>query len=583
MSITKLAKLTFLATLVVFMASCGSKTSNKKDVVVHELSDTDMLNPTNYQSADAGYYLGKLFSTALTVDPISLELVPLLVKDLPEVSYDSATGFTSYTYEIRPEAKWDNGQPITAKDAIFSLKVYKCPRVDNENIKPYFESIDNVITYPDNERRYTIVCNKVYHINLEMSGQFLFIPAYIYDPKGLLEEFPLTDFNAKPAELAENAKIKEFATDYNSEKFQREKGFIVGSGPYEFDVWQPGVKIVLKKKKDWWGNGLEGSQFEANADELVYRTINDQAAALVSLKGLKLDVMYGIKAKDWVTDVTQSDKIKQNFWLSTPPSMSYTYFGINMRNPKFADKSVRKALAHLVDVDKIIDVVGYNLAQRVNGFMHPGKKVFYNDTLKNYDYNIEKARQLLADAGWKDSNGNGTIDKVIDGQLTEFNITFTYNNGNDARRDAALIFKESAREVGINVDVVPQEWSIYIDNQKKHNFEMYYGGWISGVGESDPKQIFHTESINGGSNYCYFGNAESDAIIEALRGELDKDKRAHYYKALQAIIHDEVPYIFLSAPLERIAISKKFDEVQTGPLRPGFQEETFRFAETAEN
>ena len=128
----------------------------------------------------------------------------------------------------------------------------------------------------------------------------------------------------------------------------------------------------------------------------------------------------------------------------------------------------------------------------------------------------------------------------------------------DARRDAALIFKEAAREVGINVDVVPQEWSIYIDNQKKHNFEMYYGAWISGVGESDPKQIFHTESINGGSNYCYFGNAESDALIEALRSELDKDKRAYYYKALQAIIHDEVPYIFLSAPLERIAISKKF-------------------------
>ncbi len=181
--------------------------------------------------------------------------------------------------------------------------------------------------------------------------------------------------------------------------------------------------------------------------------------------------------------------------------------------------------------------------------------------------------------GWKDSNGNGTIDKVIDGQLTEFNITFTYNSGNDARRDAALIFKEAAREVGINVDVVPQEWSIYIQNQKNHNFEMYYGAWISSVGESDPKQIFHTESINGGSNYCYFGNAESDAIIEALRSELNKEKRAVYYKQLQAIIHEEVPYIHLSAPLERIAISKRFQPVQTTALRPGFQEETFRLAE----
>lgn len=583
MSINKLTKLTVLAALVIFAASCGSKSTSKKDVVVHNLSDTDMLNPTNYQSADAGYLLGKLFTSPLTYDPNTLELVPVLVKSLPEVSFDSATGFTNYTYEIRPEAKWDNGEPITAKDVIFSLKVYKCPRVDNEPLKPYFESFDNVITYPENDRKYTIVSNKLYHLNYEMSGQFLVIPAYVYDPKGLLSEFPLPDFNAKTAELNENPKIKEFATDYNSEKFQREKGSIVGSGPYEFESWEPGVKLVLKKKKDWWGNGLEGIQFEAHPEELVYRTINDQAAALVSLKGLKLDVMYGIKPKDWVTDVQKSDKMLENFWLSTPPSMSYSYFGINMRNPKFQDKNVRKALAHLVDVDKIIDVINYNLAERVNGFMHPSKKIYYNDTLKNYGYNIEKARQLLTDAGWKDSNGNGTIDKVIDGQLVEFNITFTYNSGNDGRRDAALIFKESAREVGIKVDVVPQDWGIYIDNQKKHNFEMYYGGWISGVGESDPKQIFHTESIEGGSNYCYFGNAESDAIIEALRSELDKEKRAYYYKALQAIIHDEVPYIFLSAPLERIAIGKKFQEVKTSPLRPGFQEETFRFAETAEN
>jgi peptide/nickel transport system substrate-binding protein len=211
--------------------------------------------------------------------------------------------------------------------------------------------------------------------------------------------------------------------------------------------------------------------------------------------------------------------------------------------------------------------------------VHPSKTIFYNDTITPYDFNVEKAKKLLADAGWKDSNGNGTIDKMIDGQLTEFNITFTYNSGNDARRDAALIFKEAAREAGINVDVVPQEWSIYIQNQKNHNFEMYYGAWISGAGESDPKQIFHTESINGGSNYCYFGNAESDAVIEALRSELNQEKRAGYYKQLQAIIHEEVPYIHLFAPMERIAISKRFQPVETTALRPGFQEETFRLVQ----
>ncbi len=582
MLLFKTAKIFALAVVILLTFGCGSKKEKKNEVVVHALSDTDMLNPTNYQSAEAGYYIGKLYSAALTYDPISLEIVPLIAESLPEIEVDAETGISKYTYEIRKEAKWDNGEPITAKDAVFSLKVYKCPEVNNEQNKPYFESISDVILYPENPRKYTVVCDKVYHLNIEMSGQFVFIPAYVYDAKGLLEEFPLADFNTKAEELAANPKIKEFANEYNSEKFQREKGFVVGSGPYEFDQWQPGVKITFKKKKNYWGDELfkKGlKQFEANADKLIHQTINDQTAALVALKGKKLDVMHGIKSKDWVTDVTQSEKMKENFWLSTPPSMSYTYFGINQRNPKFEDKNVRKALAHLTDVDKIIKVIGYGLAQRVTGFIHPSKAIYYNDKITPYDFNVAKAKQLLADAGWKDSNGNGTIDKVINGQLTEFNITFTYNNGNDARRDAALIFKEAAREAGINVDVVPQEWSIYIQNQKNHSFEMFYGGWISGVGESDPKQIFHTESINGGSNYTYFGNAESDAVIEAIRSELDKEKRAVHYKKLQEIIYEEVPYIFLSAPKERIAISKRFEEVQTSPLRPGYFEETFRLTQ----
>jgi len=215
----------------------------------------------------------------------------------------------------------------------------------------------------------------------------------------------------------------------------------------------------------------------------------------------------------------------------------------------------------------------------VNGPINPYKKGAFNDTITPYDFNIEKAKKLLADAGWKDSNGNGTIDKVINGQLTEFNITFTYNSGNDARRDAGMIFKEAARQAGINVDVVPQEWSIYIDNQKQHNFEMYYGGWIGSTSPDDPKQIWGTESINGGSNYVYFGNAETDKLIEDIRSELNEDKRNDLYRKLQVIIHQQVPYIFIWSPTEKIAISKRFTNDETFIVRPGFNEAAFKLAE----
>lgn len=123
--------------------------------------------------------------------------------------------------------------------------------------------------------------------------------------------------------------------------------------------------------------------------------------------------MYGIKSKDYVEQLLTSEEVKKNFNLNTPLSMAYTYFGINTRNPKFEDVRTREALAHLTDVGKIIHVIGYDLGERVNGPINPYKKGAFNDTITSYDFNIEKAKALLAAAGWKDNNGDGTIDKNL--------------------------------------------------------------------------------------------------------------------------------------------------------------------------
>jgi peptide/nickel transport system substrate-binding protein len=573
-------RLIAIALTAVMLFGCGRK-AGKNEVVIHELSDTDMLNPTNYQSADAGYYLSQLFQSLWATNPITLKLEPVLAKELPTEEYDSVKGLLKYTCELRDDAKWDNGTPITPADVIFSLKLYKSPVISNESQRPYFELITDVITYPDNPKKLTIVCNKKYILAKSVCGEFLVMPKYIYDPKNMMDAISINDISANIAKVAENATMKAFATEYNSEKYQREKGYVVGSGPYEFSEWITGQKIILKKKKNWWGEKYAAKEyaFIANPDKLVYTIIKDQTAALTALKGQRIDVMYGIKPKDFVEQLQTSAKVKEDYNLFTPLSMAYTYFGMNMRNPKLEDVRVRQALSHLVDVDKIIHVIQYDLAQRVNGPINPYKKGAFNDTIKPYDFNIETAKKLLADAGWKDSNGDGTIDKVIDGKRTEFNITFTYNAGNDSRRDAAMIFKEAARQVGINVDVVPQEWSIYIANQKKHDFEMYYGGWIGSVSPDDPKQIWHTESINGGSNYVSFGTPETDKLIDQIREELDEDKRNDLYKKFQVIIHDQCPYIFLSSSKERIAIAKKFTDAPTFIVRPGFNEASFKLAQ----
>ncbi len=588
MNIKKALKITLISATAITMASCGgSKSGNSENgeklnnwdnpaVINHELSDPQMLNPVNSTDASAGYIQSNIFQSLLSIDFKTLELIPVLAKSRPEIVENNEGGL-NFTYEIRPEAKWDDGTPITAKDVEFTLKVIKAPGVDNFSAKPYYEFLQDIKFYEDNPKKFTLITNSVYVLGEIMSGDFSIIPKKVYDPEGILDNYTLKQISEDFEALKEDENLKKFAENFNSEKYQREKDFIIGSGPYKLKEWQTGQKIVLERKKDWWGDALEGENvyFEAYPPELVYQTINDQSTALVALKGGNIDVMRGIKPKDF-KDLPNSPKFQANFNAHTPPQMAYSYIGLNMRNPKFADVATRKAFAHLVDLNKIIKNVVYGYATPAIGPIHPSKKKFYNNSLKPYEFNPAKAKELLEQAGWKDSNGNGTLDKMIDGQLTEFEVTYIYNNGNDTRKNIGLLLQEEARKVGIKVNVNSLDWSIFLEKTKNHDFDLYCGGWVSSPIPSDPKQIWHTASYNGGSNYVGFGNDQTDALIDSIRVTIDDDKRAEMLKEFQEILHNEVPYIFLYYPQERIAIHKRFLNAETSALRPGYHVASFK-------
>ena len=563
--------------------SCGGtvkKAGGRPEVVVHMQADPESLNPDCYTSAEASNVLRFMFESPMDIDFKTLELVPVLVEGKPLVE-KLELGKLKFTYRLRPEAKWDNGAPITAKDVDFSMKIIKNPKVNNPQTKPLYEHLSEFIYDSSDPLKYSLIYDTTY-IGAEMNcGAFPILPEYFYDPKGLMKDFTVKQITLEKEKLAADPKINEFANEFNSEKYAREKNFFSGSGPYSFEEWVTGQRVVLKRKENWWGDKLKGTNlfFEANAPKLIYKVVNDMTSALVALKAGDLDVMHTILAKNFA-ELEKSDKFKANYNAYTPMSLSYYYLGINMKRPKFADRRTREALAHLIDVNKMIQTVMYGYAQVTIGPIHPSKTKLYNSEIKPYEYDLEKARKLLADAGWKDSNNDGTIDKVIDGQRTEFTIDFTYNAGSDYRKQTILLFQEEARKVGIKVNVLAQEWAIFVDNSKKHNFDMLYGGWIAAPVLPDLKQIYHTESaLNGGSNYTASGNAKSDALIDSIRVEMDEEKRNGMYKRIQQMLHDEVGMIYLYAPTERIAIHKRFVNAETSVMRPGYYEASFTTAE----
>ena len=555
-----------------------SKRAGNDELICHFLSDPDKLNPLTSSDAQATYVQNNIFMYLLDVDKEKLEIAPALAKERPkvsEVTEGEYAGGMKVEYEIRPEAVWDNGTPVTAYDVVFTYKAIKNPKVDAQQLRPYIDYVNDVVVDKENPKKFTIYSKqKFFDIEYSTGGQAYILPEYAYDPTQIMRKFSFKELNDEKGRkaLMEKEDLSVFAQDFNSEKHMREKGSVIGCGPYEFTSWVTTQRIVLTRKKNWWGDKLAGTSpvFAAAPSKITYELVNDWTTAVTAMKDENLDVIYDMQPKMF-NDLQKNETFKCKFNTFTPKELSYVYIGMNTKNPKLADLNVRKALAHLVDRSQIISVLLYGNASPVYGPVQPAKK-YCDTTLAKYEHNLEKAKKLLDDAGWKDSDGDGIRDKMIDGQKVQLSISYKYNSGNDTREKIGLFLKDNAQKAGIKIEMIVKEWTVFLNETKHHDFELYCGGWVSDPISDDPKQIWHTESYNNGSNYVGFGDQETDATIDSLRTSLDPAKIDHFYHQFQQQVNQRVPYIFLYSPNNRLAIAKRFTNGKGYVARPGYSD-----------
>lgn len=602
------SKSIFVVTIALAMNGCNGGNSDKKtsddsdlnnkdrsavksdrqglnEVMIEIAGDIDKLNPITSTSTSATYAKGFIFSILEDVDADSFNIYPVLCVARPEVKLledGPFKGGMSLTYEIRPEAKWDNGSPITAEDMIFTFKAIKNPHVDAEPYRPYVEFLKDATVDPANPKKFTLYSDTRYFAAEYSLGNLAFtMPAYFYDPKGIMKKFSLKDLSdpAKAAGYKSNADLIAFAKDFNSEKYARNKEGICGSGPYELDSWETGQRIVLKKKKNWWGAALAGVNraYIANPDKIIYEVIVDVNSATAALKGEKIDICT-LKSKDYL-ELSKDAKMTDRFKFYKPEQQAYSYIGINCKNPKTSDAKVRRALAHCMDVDKIIEKISFGMAKRVVGPFAPSQPYYAKD-LPLIAFDIAKANTLLDEAGWKDSDGDGIRDKTIDGKLTKLSLEIKYPSGSDVVEKIVNLYQENLKKAGIELTNATREWTVYLQETKNHNFELSFGSWSSSPTPDDPGQIWATSSYNGGSNYVGFGNQKSDELIDKITHELDETKRNQLYLEFQKIVYDEQPYVFMSSPLNRIAIHARFDNADAKKARPGYLANEFTLNKT---
>jgi ABC-type transport system substrate-binding protein len=186
------------------------------------------------------------------------------------------------------------------------------------------------------------------------------------------------------------------------------------------------------------------------------------------------------------------------------------------------------------------------------------------------DYNINKAAELLKAAGWKDSDNDGVLDKIINGKKLKLEIELAYLTTQPEWKEMATLVSESMAKCGVKANTIPFEFPIWNEKSTNRDFDMLMGSWNSSSMPDDYEQLWSTNSwLNGGQNFTGFGNEISDQLIDSINHTLNYDKRIILEKKLQKIIYDEQPYIFMYGLVRRCVIHKRFDNAEFYAERPG--------------
>lgn len=429
-----------------------------------------------------------------------------------EISPDNLT----LTFHLRQGVRWHDGAPFTAEDVLFTYRLL----VDPKTPTAYAERYRQVAT-------------------AEVLDAHTFRVRY---HKPLATALISWAFSVHPRHLLEGVEITKSPLASHP----------VGTGPYRFVAWKRGEKIVLEANPDYF----EGPPY---IQRVLYRVIPDASTMFLEMQSGGLDYM-GLTPLQYAMQ-TDTPAFRRRFRKYHYPAFAYTYLGYNLRRPIFQDKRTRQALSFAIDKQEIIDGVLLGLGKIARGPYKPGSWV-YNPEVKRYSYDPKRARALLAEAGWQDSDGDGVLDR--DGQPLSF--TIVTNQGNDQRVKAGEIIQRRLSEVGVKVKLQVVEWAAFLKEFiNPGNFDATILGWSGGI-DPDVYNVWHSSKTGPGElNFIAFQNAEVDQLLEAGRRIFDQKERKRFYDRFQEILAEEQPYTFLYVPESLPVVAARFRGIEPAP------------------
>ena len=551
------------------LTACVEKRDlSRNTVVAHILSQPDGLHPFNDNSIMRSFIFEYTQKTLMRLDLKSLEYIPTLVERLPEISDDGL----EYTFTLKDGIKWDDGSALTVDDIIFSTKVMLCPLTDNTQIRQIYSSvIKSVEKDLNNPRKFKMIAHKINYTNKSIFSGIYLQQKKLWDPEGILDNLSFQQIHSPS--FNETEELSDWFNKYNHADNRYRPENLTGLGPYKVTEWVTSQYITIEKKENWWGQNSTSLYNQAHPEKIIFKVIKEDASAYLALKNQEIDATTRIGTIK-LMKLQQKEYFTNNYHSEFKDRYAYNYIGLNMKpdgikyKPFFVDRDVRRAIAHLTPVDEIIEVMVHGKASRQAAQISPLKST-YNDTLKLIELDIEKAKELLTKAGWTDTDGDNIRDKIINGVKTPFKFKLSYMSS-PVSKEIVLMIKESMYKAGVVADPTPMDFTLFYKNAQDHNFEAMLGGWGGSAAYSNPVQLWHTSSwVTKGSNFCGFGDAESDELIELANSSLDSAAHTEALWKLQAKIYNDQPYVFMYSTQNKIAIHKRFDNRNTYFEKPG--------------
>jgi peptide/nickel transport system substrate-binding protein len=471
----------------------------------------------------SGSYQGFQYAGSLVqYDPKTLESVP-----------DSAKGWTisddklTYTFTLRDDLVWSDGTPMTSADYKWTFD----QAVKPENKYPYISNLQEIQSYEAPDPRTIVVkLKEPIVVGIETADAVTPLPKHVW------EKLDWSDPQKNPQIMAPT----------------------IGSGPYLLKEWQKDSRAVFVANEKYYdGRPL--------IDTVTYRIVPSSEIAYQMLKTGEVD--YASFTPENYADAKKLPNVTVYEWW--PAAASWMYLGFNLRRPPLQDVEVRRALAHAIDRDAIAEHVMLNLARPTYSAFTPSSWV-YNPDVPRYDFDPEKAKSLLDQAGWK--AGAGGI-RQKDGQPLKLKVIFGPNTSKTAER-VVTVAQQAWGDIGVQVEVTGMEWGTYLAQLRGEPFDwdVNFGVWSSTIEPHFMNQIWREDSIPSLNAGAYVNKRVEELFNQGVR-EFDREKRKRIYQEIQTILSTDAPYVFLTFNLSYVGINSRIGGIEPTSIGIGYNRE----------